>query len=234
VYIMNNPYSGTDNPYASYTDYYEDSGYSSEAYDEPDLYNLMANYMLGRHQNIPQGQGAWDQEMAGSMGMTEDQWHFLERFAALIPEYKRTAGTFKEKAHRQKMLHSIYEAGAAQSKKVRNAKAESLGQHSKFGKMGFRSGESGQVSKYINDSVKHSSISESAAAMGSRYDYRAKTRDLRTGFVDSLWDLYGDFLASKPERVVLAADHPAYDDRDEMCPGTTTPRYDAQGRDQCG
>ena len=196
----NNPYGGIDNPYGSQYDMHDEAPYSAEVYDQPNLYNLMADYMLGADQDMPTT-GQFTKGVAGGMGMTEESWDFLQMFTSMIPTYGETTGAFKEKASRQQMIHQIYEAGARQSKKVRQAKADSLGQHAQYGKMGFRSGESGQTSQYINDSVLNSNVSESASAMGARYDLGAKKREIRTDFVDSLWELYGDFLASGPERV---------------------------------
>ena len=96
---------------------------------------------------------------------------------------------------------SVQQAGLSLSKAIRQGKAASGQLQDTYGKMGFRGGESGQLSKYINEGVQRAGNSAAAAAHKARLGMEAAIYGGRADYADSLWDLYGDFLAMKPGRI---------------------------------
>ena len=166
-------------------------------YDTPNVYELMGEYVL--QDDMPSA--GWTKGKALGMGMTEDMWQTLETFKTLIPEYHETSGPFKEAYDKKVMVSQLYDADAKRSKQLRSAKMQAGKDAASYGKMGFRSGETNQMSQYLNQSVRNASNSASASAQKARLGFKAKVDERRKGFVENLWDLYGDFIASSPDRV---------------------------------
>tara|TARA_E500000305_G_scaffold101593_2_gene95266 strand:- start:667 stop:1239 length:573 start_codon:yes stop_codon:yes gene_type:complete len=171
--------------------------YNPEEYNQPNIYEMMGEYIL--QGDMPAGE--FTKGRAGGMGVTAESYETLQTMKALIPEYGETSNPFFEAYDKQSMLSKVYDAEASLSKNIRQAKMKASSSEASYGKMGFRSGESGQASQYLNNSVRNAANSASASAQKARLGYQAKITERRKGFVDSLWELYGDFLAMSPERV---------------------------------
>ncbi len=186
-----------DNIFQQLGDSDENYGQDMSQYDTPNVYELMGEYVL--QDDMPSA--GWTKGKALGMGMTEDMWQTLETFKTLIPEYHETSGPFKEAYDKKVMVSQLYDADAKRSKQLRSAKMQAGKDAASYGKMGFRSGETNQMSQYLNQSVRNASNSASASAQKARLGFKAKVDERRKGFVENLWDLYGDFIASSPDRV---------------------------------
>ena len=177
-------------------------GYTAGDYDVPNLWSMMGEYMTGDKlpEHLTEGGGMrFHKGWADSLGISKEQALFLERMKTVLPSgYEETSGWMQEKALRADMLKSISDANMKQKKALRLAKAKTLGDSASYGKMGFRSGESGESSQYINESIRNSSATNASMAQKARLGFKLKVDEKRRGFVDSLWDLYGDFLAQSP------------------------------------
>tara|TARA_Y100001973_G_scaffold106003_1_gene181470 strand:- start:1912 stop:2532 length:621 start_codon:yes stop_codon:yes gene_type:complete len=177
-------------------------GYTAGQYNAPDLWSLMGEYMTGDKlpAHLTEGDGMrFHKGWADSLGISKEQAIFLERMKSLLPSgYGQTSGAMQEKALRATMIKKVSDANMKQKKALRLAKAKTLGDSASYGKMGFRSGESGQSSQYINESIRNSSATNASMAQKARLGFKLKVDEKRRGFVDSLWDLYGDFLAQSP------------------------------------
>ena len=177
------------------TDYYGvgDDPTQIGSVDVPDIGGLMQQYI---ESNV--GEDEWSAETRGRTSVAKASQSLVDLLKQLTPEYKDTSQYFQEQAARFKMKQGIIQANL----KAANAKRKAVAKHStageSYGKMGFRSGESGISAKYINQALQNTSTSAAASAQKARYGFKIKSDKLREGYVESLWDLYGDFIGQDP------------------------------------
>ena len=172
-------------------DYY---GVDERMTNVPDVQNMMYEY-IGGTLDEETGQIAFPSYKGGFASRS-----LVDLLGRLIPDYRQTTDFAKEQAGRETMRKGIIQANIKQANALDQAKAKYVKEGESYGKMGFRSGESGISAKYINQALQNTSTSAAASAQKARYGFKIKSDKLREGYVESLWDLYGDFVGQDPAK----------------------------------
>ena len=192
------------NPYGGIVQYFSETPKPDpdfeRDYGAPNLYEQLRKYVYSDVEE-------------GKMRVPNKYWELPEGSDALITQYasladpwKSSLGKYSEGMARRSADVSTMQAGRNLSKAVRGAKMGSLKLQDSFGKMGFRGGESGGLSQYLMSGVQRAGHSASASAQMARLGMLGGVYKGRADYADSLWDLYGDFLASKPGRIAKKED----------------------------